>query len=424
MHHRAGAGTLIFACAAAVGIVAFAACAPEVGVLGGHTFSADSLGNKKVNTADSFWIDAAGVSNLGACKDPRETAQDTTIGISDVALKFLVMNGYCQWSSPEYHDDQKLPINGGTSYGPLVHTFAAPVTSQFQSPAIFDRFWINVAIIIVEGAATDPLPKEYTDLKLQRGFNCLFLHFDPNANSYKKEWRAVMLPSDKLECAEQASMNRQFDQILTIGDHGPTSPSDYPAVSRFIEGKGHETFIGVRCGNVWCMVGVADRGDVRAATHDGMTNPGGKNWKVKGWFDDQHLAVPATPGSSTLIPGPSASIVPAENLASITDYSLWQHVATVTLDGNADYSGSTTTTGYSLHPGANQLWLHSRTLGSTVKWEAYIGNAPPTPGERLFSVRMTGHGYFIPGTARWRWTPGDEHLWVACLMGCCLVDPN
>jgi hypothetical protein len=35
-----------------------------------------------------------------------------------------------------------------------------------------------------------------------------------------------------------------------------------------------------------------------------------------------------------------------------------------------------------------------------------------------------GHGRWYRATARWKWTPHDEHVWMSCLqMGCCVSRP-
>lgn len=405
--------------------VALDACTPPLGVFQNRKFSFDSIGSIVIDTTRAFDMTPAGVSSLGACGE-RYRMGDTTLGISDSARAFLLKNGYCQWASPEYHDDQKFRINNGKAYGPLVHTFAAPATSQFVSPAVFDRYWINVAIVIVDAPPGATLPPEYQQMQLQPGYNCVFLRYFPEAASYKLEWRAVVIPSASLQCPEQASVltAKQFTEIATIGDHGSTTPTDFPAVSRFLESRAGTTFIGVRCGNVWCIVGAADRNDFGPPTHEGTpSDKPSKNWKIKGWFDDQHLAVPTAGTSGTLVPGPAASIVPMDTLSQIKYFGDWIQVATVVVEGgmNGEYAGSTRTAGYRLVAGENKLWLHS---ADNVTFEAFIGNAAPRPTDKRFKVRMTAHGYFVPGTARWRWNEKDEHLWVACLMGCCLIEPD
>ena len=79
--------------------------------------------------------------------------------------------------------------------------------------------------------------------------------------------------------------------------------------------------------------------------------------------------------------------------------------------------------GYGLAFGSNNMWLHAdsgkTSAGKdTVFWKARIDTS-------LFDVIREEHpGYVVPGTARWGWSDGDEQVWVACMVGCCMVKPD
>lgn len=391
-------------------------------------FALDSTGRQTIDTV-AFQMDSTGRVRQGRCHRT-SNAGDSTHYQNDSLAAFLDRNGYCTWVIPEYDDEQPFRT-GPRDYGPMAHAYINPVAGAYTSATAFAGPWVNIAIVYVEGEPVSALPPEYGMLNLEAGYNCVFLHYvatDP------EQWSAQVIANPGATCAS-TSPNPPSSPIHTVAEHPSSNPADYPAVTRFIERHNGATQLGVRCADSWCVIG-ARPGEVDAAVHSGQS--GAQNsarWTVKGWFDEQHLAGPdpTTPGG--LIHGrATASAIPVDSLETIKGFALdWRMVATVYIDdpNTTDKylrAGSSTLQGYGFkHKKMNYVWLRSIGTGSSATWNGWIGPVPPPPGtigNTVYRVDHSGTGYPVPGTARWRWVPGDEQLWVACLQGCCMVRPD
>jgi hypothetical protein len=277
----------------------------------------------------------------------------------------------------------------------------------------FDAQFVNVAIIDV---AQDggPLSQSYTRLHLQVGLNCVYLkheHTGPTSH-----WSGKIAPPAANIC-DPATVA----PILTaVAEH---DGAQIPPVTRFVERSDMVPNIGVRCGTAWCVIGAGGPGDVPAAVHAGApSTPPGAQSTIKGWFDDQHLAISNAASPHGLAPSIRASIVPEADLASkhLSDFS-----AGFVLVARAFFPGPATATlpakyaAFGFTPGWNRIEL--KETGGT--WQARITTPGGTSVLRVAS-RVEHTMFSVIAAARWAWRDTDEWIWVACDNGCCLIEPN
>jgi hypothetical protein len=156
---------------------------------------------------------------------------------------------------------------------------------------------------------------------------------------------------------------------------------------------------------------------------------------VKGWYDEQYLAVPAGPD---LVPGTAlGTIFPAADLEANVEADFdktWKQVAVVSLSaaspkyedrfnfilGPAPLGRSV----ISLCKGDVKACLPpSATVNQCDQlgdpWWAKIVSGTTTRYRCV--IRRQHPGVLIPGAARWRWQVDDEDMWIRCPTGCCHV---
>jgi hypothetical protein len=193
-----------------------------------------------------------------------------------------------------------------------------------------------------------------------------------------------------------------------------------PPVTRFVQETEKSALLGVRCGSSWCDVGAASggvpisilesRGDIPAAL---QKTP---QVTVKGWFDEQHIAVDAAGHTPPLTYDIGAAVVPLPGLRhiSLDKYaSGYQDVGYVYMPK--------TLPKYQERWGFKQGWNKISIKGSGDSWSAVITD--PDKREHTRTVYYTPHTLgSLPGTARWDWMDGDEYIWISCDVGCCLID--
>lgn len=339
----------------------------------------------------------------------------------------LIANGYCNYFIPEYHDEQRLS-NGGSDYGPITYSYAYQVAGAHQDHTPFDNAWVNVAIIEV-GAGT--LYSTYRALKLETGPNCLFLKHEHEPGG-KERWRAVIAPPENgIHCASVNEASR-----VPMVAEPPVAVGTIPPVTRFEEGVGRAPRVGVKCGNQWCIVGVADGNGVLPPAFAGLPGAGtSSRWTVRGWFDDQTLGVTGSGGNFGIRPRVKYAIVPDDNLGNqtvqtfidATTNNSWVPVARILIPEGAQipakYAGQNP--GYALRPKMNTLWIRATVSGADTIWTAKVSYE--TGGEYIYPrpVRWRDHrsyGIPVPATARWRWDDRDEEIWVRCDVGCCMIE--
>jgi hypothetical protein len=240
----------------------------------------------------------------------------------------------------------------------------------------------------------------YEDLGLMKGHNDLDIQYNPAAPPPSR-WTATMRPkcvSLRLARFEDATCCASADA--------------FPGVARWdYDNSNQNQIIGVKCGNGWCEVG-------KGVTY-GNSHTGGTKRLVKGWFDEQRLAI--RPAAGPLKPWQQsvASVFPSDDLESYgtpQDFR-YKWVPVGTIESPAAY-GRLEIKGHPRIP--SELYLMWFEL--TDKWYALMVSYDPA-GRRyssMFAVNMVPHpGMRIPGVARWGWEDEDESIWVRCANGCC-----
>jgi len=294
------------------------------------------------------------------------------------------------------------------------------------------------------------------------GYWCLVLQFDGNS---QPQWRAKMIDRHLIGNTCKGPI-RHPDSILGTelevqdDDIGEFSPADVPAVARWDWDREHyEQYIGVAGCNGWCEIG--DSGFTPSPTYstDGQFGPKAARRRIKGWYDEQLLAMlPAE--SPNLVPTRIyGTIFPAPDLGSYSsvaefDEDRWNLVAYVQLDTvpDAGHTFYKNTYNYdpALHPhDLNEIYLcHGTRLeclgngASTVQptckkpfdqFEAFSSVVTdewwskivaPDGSEKYRCVVYRKIKYnvpHVPGTVRWRWKAWDEGSWDRCPDGCCEV---
>ena len=238
------------------------------------------------------------------------------------AVAFARANGYLNWCVPEYDDDQRFHdgLANSTDYGSIVHVLAVPGLEALRTASQFNGQFIQVAIVDVEAPpSTDLAP--YRDLGLTE-HNCLYLQHRTKFAGLWQDWLAVVAPPDKsLVCptTPQASATQTALEVrVEPQSTNAHSDADYPPTTRFIEGVGGRTLIGVKCAVAWCVVGPRGFGNVPPSAHASASGmPSKAQAAVPGWFDDQVLGVPDGSGKFGIRRRIRASAVPDAALGSL-----------------------------------------------------------------------------------------------------------
>lgn len=219
-------------------------------------------------------------------------------------------------------------------------------------------------------------------------------------------------------------------------------------------------YIGLSCGRQWCAVGP-----------NGFTLSPGWTPKaaasaaeqaviaVRGWHDEQLLAIPDPAGGPATVSAIRGTIFPAPDLNNLTEasFSTWQTVAYVALsDSHPKYTAMNLVQTPGAVPGSpldldrlNVIQMckgPAATCGAApeaaytckypdahpLRWGwARIRRAgtPDAPSSyKYYCVARWDHPYGMSASApaivpaaRWRWLANDETVWTKCSAGCCEV---
>jgi hypothetical protein len=376
-------------------------------------------------------------------------------GLDSNAVNFARANGYFTWCIPEYDDDQRLAdANNGNNddYGPVAHVLAAPWLDSLT----ITQNYAQVAIVEIDPDTTaNPRPSPYKELRLDGQFNCLYLKYalpagrggggrggvaDPSL-TYDA---LIVAPGADLKCPIAPAASAGALPLVVYVDHQQVANDslEIPATTRFVEGQGKRTLIGVKCGNHWCMVGPPGSGaPIPLSAHANVaTMTTTAQGRVKGWFDDQVVGLPDNNGKYKIHRHYRASAVPADNLGALkvaqflvdSGTQSYQPVGNVYFETPPDpLSKYATQFGFTQGPNAVGLRAEIRTVSGVQKlfWYARVTNANgqknDIPTHRMdhstYLTKLYGDHAGIPATMRWRWFDKDEDLWVECDLGCCLV---
>ena len=363
-------------------------------------------------------------------------------GNGDLALPGRITN------IPEFHDCQQFIQD--QKYIGLFAIFAAEsLMSRWDSvaqdsdsvshPLPLPRAWAIGEVY----SHSDPYP----NLGIKPGFNCLYFFYRPGRPGGARLLQARMTPvgSDEAKCVDVLDPATLPGTDLEVQRHlmpGYGSPDDYSVLARWDWDRAKQRqFIGISCGVAWCEVGTPSGAASMAKTDNVVF---GKVVDVKGWHDDQSLAVAQTGGG--LIPSPvRGAAIPDPALGSyntIAQFGHWASVAEIQL--TQPYQGlaakwhipmtemgtvlrvsmcaglcpglpdTTTKAGYCIQPSGEPSWWARIQYGSG-------GVVYRCIARRDHSAELAGTGLHIPAAARWHWVAHDETLWTRCLEGCCEV---
>lgn len=353
---------------------------------------------------------------------------------------------------PEFHDCQRFLVsrNGATQFDSLYAIFARfhldslPADDSIRG---LDHTEAPMGIIYSFHGA-------YPPLGIEPEFNCLYFVGSPTEPSGYAA-KVVPVGNQQAECSTSSTAPGTTLRVDRIEMPGADS-SDYPPVARWDWDAKHGTqYIGIRCGRAWCEVHPQDE-LVAFASSPLYTRTGTVQFRrsveVKGWYDEQRLALPpsgagnATPSSimATFIPDSALGEGDDTTSAGSRFESRWVRVATVALGAPPEIYASKLNLVQSpapdpvnvvhlcfgpLDPGGNSSCFTDRNqipkcvTGAGGGWWGMIG-ADGAPPKFYCITRRTHHGIRIPGVVRWRWTLHDDTMWIRCLNGCCEVQPQ
>jgi hypothetical protein len=345
---------------------------------------------------------------------------------------------------PEYHDCQQLGRHNDRDYGTLAGIFAYEALGTLYAVGGGDPASPRAAAEIVA------FEDKYEPLSIELGFNCLYL-WQEGADWTARIFSAGGAPSlcsrtlKEWPSTAGHALEVQADRVPGMLDE------DYPPVARWEwNPEQGEQFLGIRCGASWCSVrrpGASDRrlperNKELMPTAPGLTALTAGRWErarlVRGWYDEQRLALEASPGKLVMseIVG---TVLPHPELGSredAADYAGdWLEVARVVLDqapGVEQYQSK-----LGLRVGTNVIEMQQF---STLPPEFGLTTCEPDDDGLFWVARVSSDGarsmrcveriihpesartHAAPGTARWRWDPDDEKTWITCPKGCCTVN--
>jgi hypothetical protein len=324
-----------------------------------------------------------------------------------------------------YHDCQRLVIDDGKSYGPLVAVFASARLGSLEGDLA--SAGTGLAIAAAEIYSYDG---PYDPLGIEPGFNCLYVW-------HAETWQAKMVPVgyDEGACLESLPFSdpRGKQLQVRVDRESDMAQSDYPPVAKWDWDAINMTqYIGLACGAAWCEIGEAGFQPSAPVAFANIAST--RVSRVKGWFDEQALAVTGPDG--LLHPSAVRGVLfPTLDLAEQNDpavfHARWVQVATAVLDGPLPQYKEK----LNYDAGANLIFLCNGTRAECIPSDAsqpactgegsWWGKIVSTTGEIRYScVAYKDHaGLDVPGTVRWRWMVDDETNWIRCPTGCCELKP-
>ena len=360
-------------------------------------------------------------------------------------------------TAPQLQTIHKISLAGDISTVPEFHDCQEFVRGDgyLRLYAIFARFHLGSLADSLDTARYSPQKRalaaaeiysdgeSYPALGVEPYFNCLYVY------RVLQDWRATMVPIGTHEADCLNSLPDPASKGTALEVHRVTPSTDltaYPPVARWDwDGKHGQQYIGIMCGAGWCDIGakgfVSTPTQVSGPAFDKIcafpwTAAQAKQvYAIKGWYDEQVLATPAS--SSMLHPGPvHGVIIPNPVLGQLdqaTDFhpscnGPWVHVAYAVVTGA--YSSK-----LQLQSGWNKIYLCygsgndcgvppiAQACSPAGMWWAKI--KPPgfwqKPTYRCVTQRLHSN-VTVPGAVRWRWLVNDETGWIRCQNGCCQIN--
>jgi hypothetical protein len=286
--------------------------------------------------------------------------------------------------------------------------YAASNLDAYDDATDFDSGYKNVAIVDLDARSSDP---KYTALQLTGENHCIYLkHTSPPG---PPGWSAVAVVAPVCDATTVPPANTSAT-IPVVPEQPSASATDYPPVARFVEGTNDQTFIGVRCGNVWCIIGASNPGDIARIIHP----LAGKREKVRGWHDQQQLADPTSPPMKRSF---IASVVPDSSLEKPVALNQWVRAAYITIPQSANVPAIYKTK-YGFEKGRTfEVWMYMTDPKEGIARITMSGTGKSVY-RRIRRTPLDQYGVPVPATARWGWNPNDEEIWFRCDVGCCIVE--
>jgi hypothetical protein len=334
---------------------------------------------------------------------------------------------------PEYHDCQRMLSSNKSAYGSLIAVFARSGLDSIPDPPAVRGTLNRVVYFAAEQAAATILNYDgpYDPLHIESGINCLYLY------AINGKWAAhIIKTGDEHDCLKPlSSFTGGTDlKVNVIGD------KDVPPVARWDWDDRHrEQYIGIRCGTQWCEV----YNPSNPALASSARYVGPPKVSVKGWYDEQVLAVNGPSTGPILVPGGVVgTIFPIGDLAQNPEsvFTTWKPVARVSLA--APSPAYLAKFSFVVGPPPDAKSVVSLCMGtrdachvpSTANvtpcnqggdpWWARIESGTDANSTIVgyhCVIRRKHSGVSIPGVVRWRWQTTDDDMWIRCPVGCCQV---
>jgi hypothetical protein len=351
-------------------------------------------------------------------EDTEQSRQEriVALGLDDVAMRFA--GCAMHHTGMLYHDCQQAVSTDGQAYGAMLLAAIDP-DLFFVTDATFDALAPNRVIRVGSLSNMAGQPFQFgPNFQIAAGTtHCLYLG---RSGPPAQRWNAMFVDctQDPADPATRViDWNNAWSSIhverVTAASVPTTATLDWdnrPGIQRQV--------MGIRCGSAWCTIAGWGPPSLRPIPNAGAA----ANRQVRGWHDQQVLALPDGPGR--LRPGSAVATLMAEpDIEALreADFSTPRLVArahftntdTVYLRKfNLDATGS----------GENEIRIAQE--GSV--WVAYIRSASgrtakfnvsrqPDPTTPMSWLRDP------PGSARWGWLPDDENIWVRCGGACCEI---
>lgn len=381
---------------------------------------------------------------------------------------------------PEFHDCQRLIVNADgndPTYGPLAAVFARYRLDQVSFAALPDSLKDTpLENLVNRSSGTDHEPRTF-DVAVAVPLALLYFpEGEPPAGFLEAKSQlsciyvapvagfAWVVPADldadvPCDTISLSELNSNPRLVVRRTYVSQGDGQEIPAVARWDVTSDRRTpVIGIRCGTAWCEIGTAE---FTPTTSYAAAGSDAKRFAVKGWYDEQQLAVfPPLRGperfaniSGKLTRG--RNIRPGVNIGTVVPTpeleewkaidernGEWIPVARIFMRPDAGpyanelgFVGSSASppeapyatlsicrgTATSCRPGIFRRFRASA-CGLADNPVAYYARVD-TPGEapRYLCVKYRYHGELAihPPVVRWRWREDDETIWVRCPEGCC-----
>ena len=359
-----------------------------------------------------------------------------------------------QTDVPEYNDCQAFPDEDG-NYRQLMAIFASSGLGRMSDSAFFrlpDSARSRAVAEIYRFPDTTRVRAESPRyMGIQDHFNCLYILPDGNGLTA----RMVPVGERSEACLERYDSTSAPGKRLLVRRVAleQFDPGAIPPVARWDwDSLAARPYIGIACGRAWCEVG--DSALTSSETYlEGSTDVSGmaRVLRIKGWYDQQYLAVPG-PGA-VRASGLRGTIIPHPALAGrdMADFdSTWIPSVYVALEGDSaaarEYEQKMNLEPAPVSVDPQRMNELSYCFGTREECGTGDANFDDTVCERPFtdkcnipiqywwvrvvSANTRDTSYYcvqrrhhergaVPPTARWRWLATDETSWTACTNGCC-----